>query len=85
MIDGGVETYLTTVDLKQLPINFAGRRLDHELLAALPATADPCGEKGEFHTFVAAGPMLSRRIAVRAGEIVEREGFAFADFTVTDR
>ena len=64
MIDGGVETYLACVDLKQLPIAFAGRRLDHALLADLPASADPCGEKGEFHTFVAAGPMLSRRIPV---------------------
>jgi len=79
MIDGGVETYLTSVDLKQLPVAFAGRRLDHALLAELPVTADPCGEKGEFHTFVAAGPMLSRRIAVSVGEVVEREGFAFAD------
>jgi diphthamide synthase (EF-2-diphthine--ammonia ligase) len=47
----------------------------------LPAGADPCGENGEFHTFVAAGPMLSRRIPVQVGEVVEREGFAFADLT----
>jgi len=79
MIDAGVETYLACVDLKQLPISFAGRRFDHALLADLPPSADPCGEKGEFHTFVAAGPMLSRRIDVTAGEVVEREGFAFAD------
>ena len=49
------------------------------LLAELPATADPCGEKGEFHTFVAAGPMLKRRFPLPAGDVVEREGFAFAD------
>ena len=49
------------------------------LLAELPAGADPCGEKGEFHTFVAAGPMLKRRIPISVGEVVEREGFAFAD------
>jgi diphthamide synthase (EF-2-diphthine--ammonia ligase) len=49
------------------------------LLAELPASADPCGEKGEFHTFVAAGPMLKRRIPVAVGDVVEREGFAFAD------
>ena len=79
MIDAGVETYLACVDLKQLPIAFAGRRLDHGLLADLPASADSCGENGEFHTFVAAGPMLSRRIAVTVGDVVEREGFAFAD------
>jgi uncharacterized protein (TIGR00290 family) len=80
MIAAGVETYLVCVDLKQLPKTFAGRRFDHALLAELPAGVDPCGENGEFHTFVAAGPMLSRPIPVRAGEIVEREGFAFADF-----
>jgi len=79
MIDGGIETYLACVDLKQLPIAFAGRRLDHGLLAELPVGADPCGEKGEFHTFVAAGPMLTRRIPVAVGDVVEREGFAFAD------
>jgi uncharacterized protein (TIGR00290 family) len=79
MIDAGVEAWLACVDLKQLPLAFAGRRLDRALLAELPAGADPCGEKGEFHTFVAAGPMLSRRIEVSVGEVVEREGFAFAD------
>jgi diphthamide synthase (EF-2-diphthine--ammonia ligase) len=79
MIDAGVETYLVCVDLKQLPISFAGRRLDHALLAELPATADPCGEKGEFHTFAAAGPMLRCRIDIRIGETVSRDGFAYAD------
>jgi uncharacterized protein (TIGR00290 family) len=79
MIDAGVETYLACVDLKQLSKDFAGRRFDHALLAALPTDADPCGEKGEFHSCVVAGPMLSRRIAVTAGDVVEREGFAFAD------
>ena len=61
MIDAGVETYLVCVDLKQLAKSFAGRRFDHALLAELPDGADPCGENGEFHTFVAAGPMLSRQ------------------------
>jgi uncharacterized protein (TIGR00290 family) len=79
MIAAGVETYLTCVDLKQLAKRFAGRRLDHALLAELPAGADPCGENGEFHTFVAAGPMLKGRIAVAVGETVERDGFAYAD------
>src|SRR3954470_14873839 len=77
MIDAGVETYLVCVDLKQLPKAFAGQRFNHRLLADLPTAADPCGENGEFHTFVAAGPMLSRRIPVRVGDTVEREGFAF--------
>jgi uncharacterized protein (TIGR00290 family) len=83
MIEAGVETYLVCVDLKQLPKTFAGRRFDEKLLADLPPDADPCGEKGEFHTFVAGGPMLSRKIPVQAGDVVEREGFAFADFTVS--
>jgi len=79
MIDAGVETYLVCVDLKQLAKEFAGRRFDRALLAQLPASADPCGEKGEFHSCVVAGPMLKRRIAVTVGETVERDGFAFAD------
>lgn len=79
MIAAGVETYLTCVDLKQLPKTFAGRRLDEELLNELPSDADPCGENGEFHSFVAAGPMLSRRIAVEVGDTIERDGFAYTD------
>jgi diphthamide synthase (EF-2-diphthine--ammonia ligase) len=79
MIDAGVETHLVCVDLKQLSRNFAGRRFDVSLLADLPASADPCGENGEFHTFVSAGPMLSRRIPVTVGATVERDGFAYAD------
>jgi uncharacterized protein (TIGR00290 family) len=79
MIAGGVAAYLTTVDLKKLPARFAGRRFEEALLAELPAGVDPCGENGEFHTFVAAGPMLSRRIEIRVGETVERDGFAYAD------
>jgi uncharacterized protein (TIGR00290 family) len=79
MIDGGVEAHLAVVDLKKLPASFAGRGFDADLLAALPAGSDPCGENGEFHTFVSAGPMLSGKIAVKVGETVERDGFAFAD------
>jgi uncharacterized protein (TIGR00290 family) len=79
MIAGGVEAYLATVDLKKLPASFAGRRFDQELLADLPAGVDPCGENGEFHTFVAAGPMMQGRVAVRVGETIERDGYAYAD------
>ena len=82
MIAGGVEAHLATVDLKKLPADFAGRRFDFELLNALPSDADPCGENGEFHSFVSAGPMLSRKIAVRVGETVERDGFAYADLVM---
>jgi uncharacterized protein (TIGR00290 family) len=79
MIAAGVEAHLSTVDLKKLPASFAGRRFDAALLAALPAGADPCGENGEFHSFVTAGPMLKGKIAVKVCETVKREGFAFAD------
>jgi len=79
MIAAGVETYLVCVDLKQLPRSFAGRLFDHALLEDLPPAADPCGENGEFHSCIVAGPMLSRRIPVEVGEIVERDGFAYAD------
>ncbi len=79
MIAAGVEAYLATVDLKKLPASFAGRRFDLDLLADLPDGVDPCGENGEFHTFAAAGPMMKGRVAVKVGERVERDGFAYAD------
>jgi uncharacterized protein (TIGR00290 family) len=79
MIKAGLEARLSTVDLGKLSASFAGRRFDDALLDALPAGADPCGENGEFHSFVSAGPMLSRRIAVKVGETVKRDGFAYAD------
>lgn len=79
MVAAGVEAHLAVVDLKKLPVSFAGRKFDTALLAALPGSADPCGENGEFHSFVSAGPMLTRKIPVAVGETVEREGFAFAD------
>jgi uncharacterized protein (TIGR00290 family) len=79
MLRGGLRARLTCVDPKQLPREFAGREFDEELLAALPAPADPCGEKGEFHTFCYAGPMYRAPVAIRTGEVVERDGFVFAD------
>ena len=79
MIDAGVEAHLAVVDLKKLPAAFAGRRFDAGLIGTLPAGSDPCGENGEFHTFISAGPMLAYKIPVRVGETVERDGFAFAD------
>lgn len=82
MMAAGVEAYLTTVDLEKLPKRFAGRRYDPSLLETFPVGTDPCGENGEFHSFVAAGPMLGRKIPLTAGEIVERDGFAYADFTL---
>lgn len=79
MIAGGVKAYLTCVDPKQCPAEFAGREFDFTLLNELPASVDPCGENGEFHTFVFDGPMFDRPIDVRVGETVERDGFVFAD------
>jgi uncharacterized protein (TIGR00290 family) len=78
MIAAGVEAYLVCVDRKRLTPDFAGRRFD-QALADLPATVDPCGENGEFHSFVAAGPMLQGAVPVTVGETLERDGFAYAD------
>lgn len=79
MMDGGLQAYLTCVDPRKLPASFAGRAFDAELLADLPAGVDPCGENGEFHSFVWSGPMFAHDVEVRVGEIVERDGFTFAD------
>lgn len=81
MIDGGLRAVLTCVDPRQLPSRFVGRQFDAALLAELPASVDPCGERGEFHTFAWAGPMLSAPVPVAVGEIVDRDGFTFADLT----
>jgi uncharacterized protein (TIGR00290 family) len=79
MIACGFGAHLVTVDPRKLDRGFAGQRFNHDLLAALPPGVDPCGENGEFHTFVSSGPMFSAPIAVAVGEIVERDGFIFAD------
>ena len=79
MIDAGTEAYVCTVDLKKLPASFAGRRFDRVLLEAFPAGIDPCGENGEFHSFAFAGPMFHTEIALTIGDVVDRDGFVFAD------
>jgi len=79
MIAGGLKAHLTCVDPKKLPTHFAGRAFDRALLAELPAGVDPCGENGEFHTCVSAGPMFAHAIEVRTGVIETRDGFVFAD------
>jgi diphthamide synthase (EF-2-diphthine--ammonia ligase) len=79
MIAGGLKAHLTCVDPRKLPASFAGRAFDAELLADLPEGVDPCGENGEFHTCVVAGPMFSGPLALVTGEVMERDGFVFAD------
>jgi uncharacterized protein (TIGR00290 family) len=84
MLGSGLDAILTCVDPRQLGRQFAGRRYDAGLLAELPSTVDPCGERGEFHTFCCAGPMFVRPIRVTSGDVIEREGFVFADVVPVD-
>jgi len=79
MLSAGIEAYVSCVDLKKLPSDLAGRKWNQDLIDRFPQDVDPCGENGEFHTVVTAGPMFSRRIPVRTGEVIERDGFAWAD------
>lgn len=82
MIAGGLQAHVTCVDPKKLDKGFAGRAFDDAFLAALPDSADPCGENGEFHTCVHAGPMFAAPFDIENGEVVERDGFVFADVTL---
>jgi uncharacterized protein (TIGR00290 family) len=78
-IAAGFQAVLVCVDPTKLDASFAGRSFDHELLADLPLGVDPCGENGEFHTFVHAGPILTDPIPCEIGDTVERDGFVFCD------
>jgi len=84
MIGAGLRARITCVDPKQLPAEFAGREFDASLLDDLPAGVDPCGERGEFHTFAYDGPMFARPLPLKSGEVVARDGFVFADFTLSE-
>jgi uncharacterized protein (TIGR00290 family) len=84
MISSGLEAHLVCVDPRQLDPSFAGRRFDHALLHDLPARVDPCGENGEFHTFVHAGPIFGEPIGCRRGATVARDGFVFCDVLPDD-
>ncbi len=79
MVRAGLRAKLSCVDPRHLAREFAGRTFDDTLLDELPSGIDPCGENGEFHSFCCAGPMFRRPIAVQTGEVVERDGFVFAD------
>jgi len=78
-IDAGFEAIVVCLDPRALDPSFAGRIYDERLLAELPAGVDPCGENGEFHTFVHAGPLFAAPISCEGGEVVERDGFVFCD------
>ena len=81
MQTGGLRAHVCCVDTQQLSADFGGRPFDDALLADLPSTCDPCGENGEFHTLVHAGPMFRAPITVRRGETVLRDDrFAYTDF-----
>jgi uncharacterized protein (TIGR00290 family) len=79
MIAGGLKSRVTCVDPKKLDARFAGRIWDRLLLDELPKEVDPCGEYGEFHTFAFEGPMFSKSLNIQLGEVIERDGFIFAD------
>jgi uncharacterized protein (TIGR00290 family) len=84
MIAGGLRAHVCCVDTQQLDAGFGGRAFDAELLEALPAGVDPCGENGEFHTCVSDGPMFDRPLDIERGESVLRDGrFSYTDFVLT--
>jgi len=83
-IADGFRTIVVCVDPAQLDPSFAGRVIDEQFLADLPAGVDPCGENGEFHTFVFDGPMFGRAIRFSRGETVWRDGFWFCDLLPED-
>ncbi len=79
MLRAGIRTKITCIDPRKLDRAFAGREFDAEFLASLPSGIDPCGENGEFHSFVYGAPDFTHPIPIQMGEIVERDGFVFAD------
>jgi len=84
MISAGVTAYISSVDLKRLPVRYAGRPWTLAVIDAFPEDCDPCGENGEIHTIVVDGPMFRRAISVSVGDIVTRDGFAYADIIPLD-
>lgn len=80
MISSGLRAVVTCVDPQQLPLSFAGREFNEQFLADLPQCVDPCGERGEFHTFAFDGPMFEKPLSIEMGAVVERDGFGYADW-----
>jgi uncharacterized protein (TIGR00290 family) len=85
MIKSGMRAKLTCVDPRLLAPDFVGREFDEQLLSEFPPDIDPCGENGEFHTFTYAGPMFQHDLSVEVGEIVSRDGFVFADLSLSQK
>jgi uncharacterized protein (TIGR00290 family) len=83
MVDAGLKARVTTIDPRALDPRFVAREYSHAFLDDLPPAIDPCGERGEFHTFAYAGPMFAAALGVETGEVVERDGFVFADLRAT--
>jgi uncharacterized protein (TIGR00290 family) len=81
-VDSGFKATVCTVDPKKLDSKFCGREFDDCFLSEIPRNVDPCGENGEFHTFVYGGPVFRKELKVKLGEVIEREGFYFADITL---
>ena len=79
MVDAGLRAIVTSVDPKQIPSSFVGRIYDGSFLDDLPNGVDPCGERGEFHSFAFSGPMFSATVPVKLGDVAERDGFVYAD------
>tara|TARA_R110000782_G_scaffold58077_2_gene121552 strand:+ start:2679 stop:3347 length:669 start_codon:yes stop_codon:yes gene_type:complete len=84
MLSSGLSAYLTCVDPKQLPEKFSGHKYDNTFLSQLDNNVDPCGENGEFHTFVYSGPMFESDVPITIGDSVKRDGFVFTDLTLAD-
>ena len=83
-VNEGFEAVVCCLDPRKLDPSFAGRPYDANFLADLPDDVDPCGERGEFHTFVHAGPVLSEPVRMTAGDVIERDGFVFCDLVARD-
>lgn len=81
MVSSGLKTVITCVNTKRAPLELIGREFDNTFLDLLPNTVDPCGENGEFHSFVYDGPMFKEPIQIVKGEVVDRDGFLFMDIT----
>jgi uncharacterized protein (TIGR00290 family) len=83
MVRAGLRAHVTSVDTTQLDARFAGRTFDDRFLGDLPAGVDPCGERGEFHTFSYEGPMFAAPLSIRGGEVVAQGQFVYADVLPT--